>query len=99
MPKFYVKKTSLGEGQTSLVFKGKVIEGPINRGMVLEIPIMGASDTVPIKIHDIVHFEKQTDEMRKVGLVADFYDSPDDLDVILGLNIADEELSVREVTR
>lgn len=96
MPKFYVKKVSLGENQASIVFKGKVIEGPIGRGMILEIPVAGASDTVPVKIDSIVHFEKQKDEMKKVGLVADFYDSPDDLDVILGLNIADEELNVRE---
>ena len=98
MPKFYIKKTSLGEGQNSLVFKGKVIEGPINRGMILEIPIAcftdGASDVVPVKIFDIVHFEKQKDELKKVGLVADFYDSPDDMEVILGLNIADEEVNV-----
>lgn len=95
MPKFYIKKTSLGEGQNSLVFKGKVVEGPINRGMVLEIPIAGASDVVPVKIFDIVHFEKQKDELKKVGLVADFYDAPDDLEVILGLNIADEDVNVR----
>ena len=95
MPKFYIKKTSLGEGQNSLVFKGKVVEGPINRGMVLEIPIAGASDVVPVKIFDIVHFEKKKDELKKVGLVADFYDTPDDLEVILGLNIADEEVNVR----
>ena len=95
MPKFYIKKTSLGEGQNSLVFKGKVVEGPINRGMVLEIPIAGASDVVPVKIFDIVHCEKQKDELKKVGLVADFYDTPDDLEVILGLNIADEEVNVR----
>ena len=95
MPKFYIKKTSLGEGQNSLVFKGKVVEGPINRGMVLEIPIAGASDVVPVKIFDIIHFEKQKDELKKVGLVADFYDAPDDLEVILGLNIADEEVNVR----
>ena len=95
MPKFYIKKTSLGEGQNSLVFTGKVVEGPMNRGMVLEIPIAGASDVVPIKIFDIVHFEKQKDELKKVGLVADFYDTPDDLEVILGLNIADEEVNVR----
>ena len=94
MPKFYIKKTSLGEGQNILVFKGKVIEGPINRGMILEIPIAGASDVVPVKIFDIVHFEKQKDELKKVGLVADFYDSPDDMEVILGLNIADEEVNV-----
>ena len=95
MPKFYIKKTSLGEGQNSLVFKGKVVEGPINRGMVLEIPIAGASDVVPVKIFDIVHFKKKKDELKKVGLVADFYDTPDDLEVILGLNIADEEVNVR----
>ena len=55
----------------------------------------GASDVVPVKIFDIVHFEKQKDELKKVGLVADFYDTPDDLEVILGLNIADEEVNVR----
>ncbi len=96
MPKFYVKKTSLGENQTSLIFKGKIIDGPINRGMIIEIPITGASAVVPVKIFDIVHFENQKDEFKKVGLVADFYDAPDDLDVILDLNIAEEEVNVRE---
>lgn len=95
MPKFHVKKTSLGEDQTSLIFKGKVIEGPINRGMILEIPITEAA-VINVKVYDIVHFEKQKDEMKRVGLVVDFYGEPDDLDVIRGLNIVDEELNVTE---
>ncbi len=94
MPKFYVKKTSLAEN--SLIFKGKVIEGPINTGMILEIPLLGASDVIPVKIHEIAHYEKETDELKKIGLIADFYDAPDDLDVIFNLNIADEELNVCE---
>lgn len=95
MPKFHVKKTSLGDDQTSLIFKGKVIEGPINQGMILEIPITEAA-VISVKIYDIVHFEKQKDEMKKVGLVVDFYGAPDDLDVIMGLNISDEELNVTD---
>jgi len=90
---FHVKKTSLGEDQTSLVFKGKIIEGPISKGMTIEIPVTGES-VVKMKVYDVVHFEKQKDEDKKVGLVVDFYNLPDDMEVILGLNIADEDLNV-----
>jgi len=95
MPKFHVKKTSLGEDKTSLVFKGKVLEGPINQGMLLKIPVTEAA-TIKMKIYDILHFENQKDEMKKVGLVVDFYGAPDDLDVILGLNIKNEDLDIIE---
>lgn len=93
MAVFHVKKTSLGEDQTSLVFKGKIIEGPISKGMTIEIPVTGES-VVKMKVYDVVHFEKQKDEDKKVGLVVDFYNLPDDMEVILGLNIADEDLNV-----
>ena len=61
MAVFHVKKTSLGEDQTSLVFKGKIIEGPISKGMTIEIPVTGES-VVKMKVYDVVHFEKQKDE-------------------------------------
>jgi hypothetical protein len=93
MAVFHVKKTSLGEDQTSLVFKGKIIEGPISKGMTIEIPVTGEA-VVKMKVYDVVHFEKQKDEDKKVGLVVDFYNLPDDMEVILGLNIADEDLNV-----
>ena len=93
MAVFHVKKTSLGEDQTSLVFKGKIIEGPISKGMTIEIPVTGES-VVKMKVYDVVHFEKQKDEDKKVGLVVDFYNLPDDMEVVLGLNIADEDLNV-----
>jgi hypothetical protein len=91
MPKFHVKKTSLSEDQKSVVFKGKVVEGPINKGMLLEIPITEAA-SVKVKVYDIVHFEKQKDETKKVGLVVDFDDEPEALEIVMGLNIADEVL-------
>lgn len=91
MPKFHVKKTSLSEDQKSIVFKGKVVEGPINKGMLLEIPITEAA-SVKVKVYDIVHFEKQKDESKKVGLVVDFDDEPEALEIVMGLNIADEVL-------
>lgn len=93
MPKFHVKKISLGDDQSSLIFKGKVLEGLINQGMSLQIPITEVA-SIDVKIHDILHFENQNDEFKKVGLVVDFYGKPDDLDVILGLRIAEEELLV-----
>jgi len=80
MAVFHVKKTSLGEDKTSLVFKGKIIEGPISKGMTIE--------------NDVVQFEKQKDEDKKVGLVVDFYNLPDDMEVIMDLNIAEEDLKV-----
>ena len=93
MAVFHVKKTSLGEDQTSLVFKGKIIEGPISKGMTIEIPVTGES-VVKMKVYDVVHFEKQKDEDKKVGLVVDFYNLPDDLEVVQDLNIADEDLNI-----
>ena len=93
MAVFHMKKTSLGEDKTSLVFKGKIIEGPISKGMTMKIPITG--DTViKMKIYDVVQFEKQKDEDKKVGLVVDFYNLPDDMEVIQDLNIADEDLNI-----
>ena len=93
MAVFHVKKTSLGEDKSSLVFKGKIIEGPICKGMTMEIPITG--DTViKMKIYDVVQIEKQKDEDKKVGLVVDFYNLPDDMEVIQDLNIADEDLNI-----
>ena len=96
MPKFYVKKTSVGDMPNTLIFKGKSVEGVIKSGMILEIPLMGASDIIPVQIKEIVFFENQTDELKKEGLVADFSKYPEDMEVIQELNIADEELVVSE---
>ena len=93
MAVFHVKKTSLGEDKTSLVFKGKIIEGPISKGMTMEIPVTGEA-VIKMKIYDVVQFEKQKDEEKKVGLVVDFYNLPDDLEVVQDLNIADEDLNI-----
>ena len=90
MAVFHVKKTSLGDDQTSLVFKGKIVEGPISKGMTVEIPVTQEA-VVKMKIFDVVLFEKQKDESKKVGLVVDFKDLPDDMEVIMSLNIAEEE--------
>ena len=61
--------------------------------MTLEIPVTQES-VVKMKIFDVVHFEKQKDEEKKVGLVVDFHDLPDDMEVIMGLNIAEEDLNI-----
>lgn len=91
MPKFHVKKTSLSGDERSIVFKGKVIEGPINKGMSLEIPVTQAA-SIHVKIYDITHFDDQKDEDKRVGLVVDFNDEPEALEIVMGLNIADEVL-------
>ncbi|MCQ2105029.1 MAG: hypothetical protein MJZ26_04470 [Fibrobacter sp.] len=93
MAVFHVKKTSLGEDQKTLVFKGKIVEGPISKGMTLEIPVTQEA-VVQMKIYDVVLFEKQKDDDKKVGLVVDFDGLPDDMEVIMGLNIADEDLKI-----
>lgn len=93
MAVFHVKKTSLGEDQKTLVFKGKIVEGPISKGMTLKIPVTQEA-VVEMKIYDVVLFEKQKDEDKKVGLVVDFDGLPDDMEVILGLNIAEEDLDI-----
>lgn len=95
MAVFHVKKTSVGEDQTSLVFKGKIVEGPISKGMTIEIPVTQEA-VIKMKIFDVVQFEKQKDETKKVGLVVDFYSLPDDMEVILGLNIAEEDLKITD---
>ncbi|MDR1812345.1 MAG: hypothetical protein LBQ87_05930 [Candidatus Fibromonas sp.] len=94
MPKFFVKKAAPSEDGKSLVFKGKVVEGPINKGMELLISIAGQT-AIPVKITDIVHFEKSKDDCKKVGLVADFEDEPDDMAMIIALRITDEEIECR----
>jgi len=95
MPKFLVKKTAPAEDGKALVFKGKVVEGPINKGMELLISIAGQS-VIPVKISDIVHFEKSKDDSKKVGLVVDFEDEPDDMAMIMALRITDEEIECRQ---
>lgn len=91
MPRFHVKKTSLMDDHKSVVFKGKVIEGPINKGMDIDIPITDAA-SVKMKVFDIIHFEKQKDENKKVGLIVDFDEEPEALEIVLSLNIANETL-------
>ena len=93
MAVFHVKKTSLGDDQTSLVFKGKIIEGPISKGMTLEIPVTQEA-VVKMKIYDVVQFDKQKDEDKKVGLVVEIYNLPAAMDVIMDLNISDEDLNI-----
>ncbi len=94
MARFRIKKTSIMDDDKSIVFKGKVEEGPINKGMVIDIPITDAA-SIPVKVYDIVHFEKQKDEDKKVGLVIDFADEPEAMEIILGLNIQNETLELR----
>lgn len=93
MAVFHVKKTSHGEDQNTLVFKGKIIEGPISKGMTIEIPVTQEA-VVKMKIYDVALFEKQKDDEKKVGLIVDFNGLPDDMEVVLGLNIADEDLNI-----
>jgi len=94
MPRFLVKKTAPSESGKSLVFKGKVVEGPINKGMNLLISMAGQT-VIPVKITDIIHFEKSKDDAKKVGLVVDFEDDSDDMRIIMALNIADEEIECK----
>ncbi len=93
MAVFHVKKTSLGEDQKTLVFKGKIIEGPISKGMTIKIPVTQEA-VIEMKIYDVVLFDKQKDDDKKVGLVVDFDGLPDDMEVIMGLNIAEEDLDI-----
>lgn len=94
MARFRIKKTSVMDDDKSIVFKGKVEEGPINKGMTIDIPITDAA-SIPVHVYDIVHFEKQKDEDKKVGLVIDFADEPEAMEIILGLNIQNETLELR----
>ena len=95
MSVFHVKKTSTGEDQESLVFKGKIVEGDVKKGMTVEIPVTRDA-TVKMKISDVLYFEKQKDEEKKVGIVVSFSGNTDDMEVLLEMNIADEKLKVTE---
>lgn len=93
MAVFHVKKTAPGEDQTTLVFKGKIVEGSISKGMTVKIPVTKEA-SIDMKIYDVILFEKQADDSKKVGLVVDFKNLPDDMEIILSLNIAEEDLIV-----
>ncbi len=82
------------DDEKSLVFKGRILEGPINIGMVADIPITSAA-SISMKVYDIIHYEKQKDQDKKIGLVIDFADEPEALDIVLGLNIQEETLELR----
>ena len=45
--------------------------------MTIEIPVTQEA-VIKMKIYDVVQFDKQKDEDKKVGLVVDFYNLPDD---------------------
>ena len=47
-----------------------------------------------MKLFDIIHFENQKDPTKKVGLVVDFDAEPEAMDIVLGLNIAEESLNI-----
>ena len=93
MARFFVKKTSLSDDGKAIVFKGSVLEGPIRKGMTVEIPVTEAA-SIRMKLFDIVHFESQRDPTKKVGLVVDFDSEPEALEIVLGLNISEESLNV-----
>ncbi|HSQ41681.1 MAG TPA: hypothetical protein VLM37_05320 [Fibrobacteraceae bacterium] len=93
MPRFFVKKTTLSDDGKSVVFKGSVLEGPIHKGMTVEIPVTEAA-SIRMKLFDVVHFESQKDPAKKVGLVVDFDTEPEAMDIVLGLNIAEETLNL-----
>ena len=61
--------------------------------MTIEIPVTQEA-VIKMKINDVVQFEKQKDEEKKVGLVIAFNDYPEDMEVILELNIANESLNI-----
>ncbi len=94
MARFFVKKTSLSDDGKSVVFKGSVLEGPIHKGMTVDIPVTEAA-SIQMKIFDIQHFDAQKDPTKKVGLVVDFTDEPEAMDIVLGLNIQEESLQIQ----
>jgi hypothetical protein len=65
--------------------------------MELLISIAGQA-VIPVKIADIIHFEKSKDDSKKVGLVVDFEDEPDDMAMIMALRITDEEIECQQQT-
>lgn len=94
MPRFHVKKTSLSDDGHALVFKGVVVEGPIHRGMDVEIPVTDAA-SIKLKLSEVVYFEQQKDPEKKIGVIVDCHDEPEALDIVLGLNIMDETLNIQ----
>lgn len=95
MARFFVKKTTLSDEGSALLLKGTVVEGPILKGMIVEIPVTEAAN-IPMRIADIQHYDATKDPTKKVGLVIDFSEEPEAMEIVLGLNIAEEALQVRD---
>ncbi len=93
MAKFHVKRTLFGEDQKSLVFRGSVLEGDIAKGMLLKIPVT-EKVIIDVKIDDVVELESHETNEKRTGLVARFLDEPDALEIVAGLNVADEDLEL-----
>jgi len=94
MPRFHVKKTSLSDDGKAVIFKGTVVEGPIHKGMTVEIPVTEAA-SIRMKLNEVIYFEHQKDPTKKIGLVIDCDSEPEAMEIVMGLNIMEETLVVQ----
>ncbi len=93
MAKFHVKRTLFGENQQSLVFRGSVLEGEISKGMSINIPVTDKA-VIGVKIDNVVESESHEANEKRTDLVAEFLEEPEALEIVAGLNVADEDLAV-----
>jgi len=93
MATFHVKRTLFGEDQKSLIFRGQKLSGDISKGMSLKIPVTDKA-IIGVKIDDVIEMESHEDHSKRTGLIAKFLDEPDALEIVAGLNVADEDLTI-----
>lgn len=93
MAKFHVKRTLFGENQQSLLFRGSILEGDIAKGMSIKIPVTDKA-VIGVKIDNVVEVESHEADEKRTDLVAEFLEEPEALEIVAGLNVADEDLAV-----
>ena len=93
MAKFHVKRTLFGEDQKSLVFRGNILDGDVQKGMSIKIPVTDKA-VIDVQIDDVVELESHEAPEERTGLVARFVEEPEALEIVASLNVADEDLTV-----
>ncbi|MCK9182899.1 MAG: hypothetical protein M0P13_08485 [Fibrobacteraceae bacterium] len=61
--------------------------------MSLKIPVTDKA-IIGVKIDDVIEMESHEDHSKRTGLIAKFLDEPDALEIVAGLNVADEDLTI-----
>ena len=92
MPKFQVKDTFEISGRSGFFVTGLIVEGDINVGMFVHVPLNSAID-IKARI-DALEFVRQLGGTEYIGLCLKL--EPDALEIWRALNIRDETIEISE---